>query len=48
MTTIELNKHRVDLSKRGCRPAVNYNGRWSCSYGANGIGIAKHNYMTKK
>jgi hypothetical protein len=47
MTTIELNKHKVDLSKRGCVPAKNYNARWSCSYGNNGISIVKHNYMTK-
>lgn len=47
MTINELNKHKVDLSKRGCVPAKNYNGRWSCSYGVNGIGIAKHNYITK-
>lgn len=47
MTTIELNKHKVDLSKRGCVPAKNYNARWSCSYGDNGIAIQKHNYFTK-
>lgn len=47
MTTNELNKHKVDLSKRGCVPAKNYNGRWSCSYGENGLSIQKHNYMTK-
>ena len=42
---IELNKHKVDLSKRGCVPAKNYNGRWSCSYGVNGLSIQKHNYI---
>ena len=47
MTINELNKHKVDLSKRGCVPAKNYNGRWSCSYGENGLSIQKHNYMTK-
>jgi hypothetical protein len=47
MTINELNKHKVDLSKRGCVPAKNYNGRWSCSYGVNGLSIQKHNYMTK-
>jgi hypothetical protein len=46
MTKIEL-KNKVDLSKRGCVPAKNYNGRWSCSYGVNGLSIQKHNYMTK-
>jgi hypothetical protein len=43
----ELNKHKVDLSKRGCVPAVNFNGRWCCDYGVNGLAIVKHNYMTK-
>ena len=47
MATNELKKHFVDLSKRGCVPAKNYSGRWSCSYGNNGISIVKHNYMTK-
>lgn len=47
MTLNELNKHKVDLSKRGCVPAVRFNGRWSCSYGVNGLAIVKHNYMTK-
>lgn len=47
MAKNELKKHVVDLSKRGCVPAKNYSGRWSCSYGNNGISIVKHNYMTK-
>lgn len=47
MMALDYNKHKVDLSKRGCIPAANFNGRWSCDYGNNGISIAKHNYYTK-
>lgn len=39
---------KVDLSKRGCVPAVNFDGRWGCSYGMNGMAATAHNYYTKR
>ena len=48
MQALEMEKHRVDLSKRGCVPATNFNGRWSCSYGVHGMSAVTHNYYTRK
>lgn len=48
MQALEMEKHRVDLSKRGCVPATNFNGRWSCSYGMHGMSAVAHNYYTSK
>ena len=48
MQVLEMEKHRVDLSKRGCVPATNFNGRWSCSYGMHGMSAVAHNYYTSK
>lgn len=48
MQVLEMEKHRVDLSKRGCVPATNFNGRWSCSYGVHGMSAVTHNYYTRK
>ena len=46
MTLEEIKKQRVNLEKLGYRPAVSFNGRKAISYGMNGLGAAKHNYMT--
>ena len=43
-----MNKHQVNLSKRGCVPATNFRGRWSCSYGIHGMEVIAHNYFTSK
>ena len=43
-----MNKHQVNLSKRGCVPATNFNARWSCSYGIHGMEVIAHNYYTSK
>ena len=43
-----MNKHQVNLSKRGCVHATNFRGRWSCSYGMNGMEVFAHNYYTSK
>lgn len=48
MQALEMEKHRVDLSKRGCVPATNFNGHWSCSYGTHGMSAVAHNYYTSK
>ena len=44
----EMEKSKIDLSKRGCIPATNFNGRWSCVYGNHGLAAVKHNYYTKR
>ena len=46
MTLEEIKKQRVNLGTLGYRPAVSFNGRKAISYGMNGLGAAKHNYMT--
>ena len=48
MQALEMEKQRVDLSKRGCVPATNFNARWSCSYGMHGMSAVAHNYYTKR
>lgn len=48
MQALEMEKHRVDLSKRGCVPATNFDARWSCSYGMHGMSAVAHNYYTSK
>ena len=47
MTKEEIGLYKVDLAARGCRPAVNFNGRHCIDYGTNGFSAVKHNYMTK-
>ena len=47
MQALEMEKHRVDLSKRGCVMS-SINGRWSCSYGTHGMAAVAHNYYTKR
>ncbi len=37
-----------NIKELGYVPAKNFNGRWSCSYGTNGMEINKHNYYTKR
>lgn len=46
MQALEMEKHRVDLSKRGCVPATNFNARWACDYGTHGMSAVAHNYYT--
>lgn len=48
MQVLEMEKHRVDLSKRGCVPATNFNARWMCSYGTHGMAAVAHNYYTSR
>ena len=48
MQVLEMEKHRVDLSKRGCVPATNFNARWACDYGTHGMSAVAHNYYTRK
>ena len=48
MQALEMEKHRVDLSKRGCVPATNFNARWACDYGTHGMAAVAHNYYTSK
>jgi hypothetical protein len=48
MQALEMEKHRVDLSKRGCVPATNFNARWACDYGTHGMSAVAHNYYTSK
>ena len=48
MQEIEMDKHRVDLAKRGCIPAYNFNAKWTCDYGTHGMTAAAHNYYTSK
>ena len=48
MQALEMEKHRVDLSKRGCVPAANFDARWACDYGTHGMAVVAHNYYTSK
>ena len=48
MQALEMEKHRVDLSDRGCVPAYPYNAHYSCSYGTHGMSAVAHNYYTKR
>lgn len=48
MQALEMEKHRVDLSKRGCVPATNFNARWACDYGTHGMSAVAHNYYTSR
>ena len=48
MQEIEMDKHRVDLAKRGYIPADNFNAKWTCDYGTHGMTAAAHNYYTSK
>ena len=43
-----INKHQVNLLKRGCVPATNFRGYWSCSYDIHGMEVIAHNYYTSK
>lgn len=43
-----MNKHQVNLLKRGCVPATNFRGHWSCSYGIHGMEVIAYNYYTSK
>lgn len=48
VTMEEINKSKIDLSKLGCVPAHNFNGRWSCDYGIHGLAAVAHNYYTSR
>lgn len=48
MYALELEKSKIDLSERGCVPAFNFSGHYSCSYGEHGLEAVKHNYYTKR
>lgn len=46
MTLEEIKKQRVNLAKLGYKPAVAFDCHKAISYGMNGLGAVKHNYMT--